>query len=128
MTGMGASNTPAWLINRERLVQALQGACFGSRQNLPRLRAAIATFARESSHLGMDSEWIRRAVDSALDTALTPPLEEARRRALSLTVTSLTNEACGVLGSRSAPVTSDAKLAPQHANLTRGPTRAAAPS
>lgn len=83
----------AWQINRERLVQALQGACFGSRQNLPRLRAAVATFVRDSSHQGMDREWILSAVHSALDSGLTPPLPESRRQAFSDMVSRLVEEA-----------------------------------
>jgi hypothetical protein len=100
MTGTKASNG-SWLTSRERLVQSLQSACFGSRQNLPRLRAAIATFVQESSHQGMGREWILRAIQSALDTGVAPPLEESRRHAFSLTVSRLAQEACKPLGSAS---------------------------
>jgi hypothetical protein len=120
MRATRTSSEAPWLINRERLVQALQGACFGSSQNLPRLRAAIATFADESSRLGMDRDWIRRAVDSAVDSALTPPLKELRRRAFFLTVGALTDEACEALGSRSVPLAAGAKLTAQNTTFGDG--------
>jgi hypothetical protein len=99
MPNSKSPNGGGWLANRERLVQALQGACFGSRQTLPPLRAALDAFVREATHQGRDREWILRAVRSAVDSGLMPSLEESRRHALSVMVSRLAEEACRPIGS-----------------------------
>jgi hypothetical protein len=79
--------------SRDVLLNELQAAHTKRFYDSPVLRKAVADFTHGARHSGLRLEWVLTAVQDAIDTGVLPPLDEARRRAISERVRRMVTEA-----------------------------------